>query len=158
MEAIYEQFFKTVYRFSLSLCGNECLAEEITAETFFRAMRSLDTFRGECAIQSWLCQIAKNYYYTESKKFSKHVGFDTDMMDRSVDDFVQSISDRDMARRIHQILHSLDEPYKEVFSLRIFGELTFAQIGELFGKTDNWACVTYHRAKNKIAQKLEGKS
>lgn len=161
IEVIYDMYFKIVYRFSLRLCGNEDLADDITAETFFRALRSLNTFRGECTIQSWLCQIAKNYYLTELKKHNKFVELD-DIVENDAlaeaGDFIQSFSDKETAEKIHRILHELDEPYKEVFSLRILGELSFSQIGDLFGKTDNWACVTYHRAKDKIARKLEEKS
>lgn len=161
IEVIYDKYFKIVYRFSLRLCGNEDLAEDITAETFFRALRSLNTFRGECTIQSWLCQIAKNYYLAELKKRKKFVELN-DVVENDTlaeaGDFIQSFSDKETAGKIHRILHELDEPYKEVFSLRILGELSFSQIGDLFGKTDNWACVTYHRAKDKIARKLEEKS
>lgn len=152
-DEVYRLYFRDVYRYALSLSQNESIAEEITQETFFKALQSIDRFDGRCRLYVWLCQIAKNTYFTQ---FQKEKRFDRDaVLERVPDEGIeQKLLTRESAFAVHQALHRLDEPYKEVFSLRAFGELSFAQIGELFGKTESWARVTYHRAKLKIKEEL----
>ena len=135
-EQIYRTYFDRVYRYICKLSGDEMIAEEIASETFFRAMHAIGSFRGDCDISVWLCQIAKNCYFTHLKK---------QKLTEPMDD----------AARIRAVLHSVQAPYKEVFMWRVFAELSFRQIGQLFGKTENWACVTYHRAKAIIQSRLE---
>lgn len=156
IEAMYRRYFQDVFRFLRGLSCNESLAEELTAETFFRAMKSLDKFRGDCDEFVWLCQIAKNCYFTHLKKQQRQVGEEPLAQIADERDMAGLLEDQHLAFRLHQILHDMKEPYKEVFSLRVFGELPFKQIGALFGKSEHWACVTYHRAKATIRQKLEG--
>ncbi len=156
-EQIYSDYITQVYRYALSLSGSEATAEDITAETFLRAMRALPSFRGECEIRVWLCHIAKNIYFDEARRSARFTDAPLDALDRLADeqDFTAAVADRDMARRIHRALHRLDEPWREVFSLRVFAELPFADIGELFGHNAHWACVTYHRAAEKLRQEME---
>ena len=158
-EAIYRTYFNDVFLFLKKLSKNDSIAEEITNEAFFKAMRSIDKFRGDCDIRIWLCQIAKNSYYTflkTHKKFADTINLEDISIVEQEDNVEERLIHQDQAMRIHMYLHDLAEPYKEVFMLRVFGELSFAQIGHVFGKTDNWACVTYHRARNKIKEKMEG--
>lgn len=154
MADIYNQYFCDVYSFVLLLSRNETVAEEITQETFFKALKSIDKFKGNCKISVWLCQIAKNSYYTHLEKQKRH---ETDGVPEktSDDNLEQLLADKEEALGIHRVLHSLNEPYKEVFTLRIFGELSFLHISELFGKTESWARVTFYRAKQKILDLLE---
>lgn len=157
-EKIYETYFSDVFLYIKKLSKNESIAEEITSETFFKAMRSIDKFRGDCDIRVWLCQIAKNCFYSYLKKHPAYISLEDaglNMASETSDAFEEQISTHSEAMQIHSILHDLSEPYKEVFMLRVFGELSFQQIGNIFGKTENWACVTYHRARKKIIQKLE---
>ncbi len=156
-EDVYNQYFKDVYKFTFSLCRNECLAEEITQETFFKALKSIDCFNGSCKMLVWLCQIAKNLLYTHERKEKRLV--DEEKLDNESSDFSleQNLLKSESAFEIHKHLHNLDEPYKEVFSLRLFGELSFYQIGQLFGKTESWARVTYHRAKLKLKEEVKCK-
>jgi len=151
---IYSQYFKDVHKYVLSLSKNEAVAEEITQETFFKALKSIDKFNGTCKVYVWLCQIAKNTYFSYREKMKKY-SYDSDIEER-VDDV--NLDNRlfitESAFEIHKALHNLDEPYKEVFTLRLFGELQFAQIAELFNKTESWARVTYHRAKIKLKEML----
>lgn len=151
---VYDLYFRDVYKYALSLTRNESMAEEITQETFFKALKSIDQFDGKCRLFVWLCQIAKNTYFTHCRKEQR---YDRDETDEPVDDgsLEQRFLEKESAFEIHRVLHQLEEPYKEVFSLRAFGELSFRQIGELFGKTESWARVTYHRAKIKIKEELE---
>lgn len=155
IEQIYKVYFDDVYLFMLKLSRNEHIAEEITSETFFKAINSIDHFRGDCDIRVWLCQIAKNCYYSHLRK-NKKIDPSHNLDENSVDiDIEQSILDTETSMEIHKYLHELEEPYKEVFSLRIFGELSFKQIAKLFNKTENWACVTYHRARARILERME---
>ncbi len=153
-EDLYNKYFKDVYRYALSLSKNQSIAEEITQETFFKALNSIDSFNGKCRIYVWLCQIAKNTYFSYMKK-EKRFDYDADISGGLSDDYIEdSISNKETSFEIHKRLHLLEEPYKEVFSLRLFGELSFLQIATLFGKTESWARVTYHRAKLKIREEL----
>ena len=155
-EKIYIRYFNDVFLFLKKLSKDENIAEEITSETFFKAMRSIDSFRGETDIRVWLCQIAKNCYFSHVKKQQRVVDIDSLELTDDKDTIEEQILSRSDAMQIHLLLHNLDEPYKEVFMLRVFGELSFKQIAEIFQKTDNWACVTYHRARNKILEQMEG--
>ena len=153
-QEVYHAYFRDVYRYALSLCRNESAAEEITQETFYKALANLDRFDGKCKASVWLCQIAKNTYISMCRKDKfLDANADPDLIaaDFSMED---SFAARDTAFMIHKLVHDLEEPYKEVFSLRTFGELPFRQIGELFGKTESWARVTYHRARMKIKEEL----
>ncbi len=154
-EKIYIRYFNDVFLFLRKLSKDDGIAEEITSETFFKAMRSIDTFRGEVDIRIWLCQIAKNCYFSHLKKQQKVVDIDDVEFADNRDTIEEQILNQSEAMQIHLLLHDLDEPYKEVFMLRVFGELSFKQIADIFHKTDNWACVTYHRARNKIIKQME---
>lgn len=154
-QEVYNLYFRDVYRYALSLCRNEALAEEITQETFFKALSKLDDFDGRCKISVWLCQIAKNTYLSLCRK-ERHQDTDADPSQFADSESLEErLFDKETAFAIHKILHKLDEPYKEVFSLRTFGELNFKQIADLFGKTETWARVTYHRARLKIKEDLK---
>ena len=157
-DEIYKSYFKGVFLYVMQLTGNEHIAEEITSETFLKAIKSIDKFRGDCDMRVWLCQIAKNTYLSYLKK-NKRVSSidDLELQDiPTADSLVETqISEQEDARQIRKILHEMGEPYKEVFMWRVFGELSFKEIGNLYEKTDNWACVTYHRARKMIQRRLE---
>nr|WP_238327967.1 RNA polymerase sigma factor [Paenibacillus gorillae] len=151
---MYEQYFQEVYLFVLSLSRNEAVAEEITQETFFKALKSIDTFKGNSKISVWLCQIAKNTYFSHYEKQKRIDSLQTQSVaQHSGPRFEEALLNQDDSFRIHQALHQLQEPYKEVFTLRVFGELSFAQISQLFEKTESWSRVTFYRAKQKIQKK-----
>jgi RNA polymerase sigma factor (sigma-70 family) len=156
-DKIYKAYFNDVFLYIMKLSGDENLADEVTSETFFKAMRAIGSFRGDCDIRVWLCQIAKNTYYSVLKKQNRLKELDeseaADLQFRM--DLEETVIIKEKTMNVHMHLHDLPEPYKEVFMLRVFGELNFKQIGDLFSKTENWACVTYYRAKNKIIEKME---
>ncbi|WP_291237299.1 RNA polymerase sigma factor [Frisingicoccus sp.] len=149
-QEIYSLYFQDVYKYVSALSRDPSLAEEITQEAFFKALKSLDSFQGQCKLYVWLCQIAKNTYLSYLKKHKEPEKEET--LTSSLEDMML---DKESAFLIHQALHNLPEPYKEVFSLRVLGELSFRQIGLLFGKTENWARVTYHRARLTIKEELK---
>ena len=155
LEKLYRIYFQDVYLYILSLSKDEHIAEDITSEAFIKAIKSIDTFKGDCDIRVWLCQIAKNCYYSYLRKNKKIIYTDEEPEHISEVNIEQSIVSKEDSIKIHEILHKLTEPYKEVFSLRIFSELSFREIGYLFGKSENWACVTYHRARKKIQEEME---
>ena len=154
-EKIYRRYFNDVFLFLKKLSKDESIAEEIASETFFKAMRSIDNFRGETDVRVWLCQIAKNCYFSYLKKQRRIENIDYIDFPDNKDTIEEQILKQYDAMQIHLLLHNLTEPYKEVFMLRVFGELSFKQIADIFQKTDNWACVTYHRARNKILMQME---
>ena len=136
----------------MSLSQNESVAEEITQETFFKALRHIDRFNGNCKLYVWLCQIAKNTYFSYYKNEKRCCSdSDVDQVDITTD-LEKTFLDNDTAKRLHHLLHHLREPYKEVFTLRVFGDLPFAQIGELFGKSDSWARLVFYRAKKELQE------
>ncbi len=152
-ESIYRDYFGDVFRYLRSLTLDEHRAEDLTEETFFRAMRTLSSFRGECEVRVWLCRIAKNLWLNEQKKQNRCAGELPEELADSTD-FIEEFTDRETAMELHRILHRMEEPYKEIFSLRVFGEMSFRDIGELFGKSEHWACVTYHRARERLRREL----
>ncbi|CCQ93132.1 RNA polymerase sigma factor, sigma-70 family [[Clostridium] ultunense Esp] len=155
LEKLYRTYFEDVYLYILSLSKNRHIAEDITSEAFIKAIESIDTFRGTCDIRVWLCQIAKNCYFSYLRKNKKFTFTDKELKNVTEFNIDHLIISKENSMKVHEILHKLKNPYKEVFSLRVFSELSFKQIGSLFGKTDNWACVTYHRARKKIQEEME---
>lgn len=158
-EKIYRTYFNDVFLYIRRLSNNEHIAEEITSETFYKAMRSIDSFRGDCDIRVWLCQIAKNSYYSYLKKIGQVDSLENaDLSNISAQEETveEQLYRKDEAMQIQKILHNVPDPYKEVFMWRVFAELSYKQIGSIFHKSENWACVTYHRARNMIRERLEG--
>lgn len=151
-DRVYTEYFEAVYGYVLRLCHDRALAEEVTQEAFFKALKKIGSFRGECSMGTWLCQIAKNTYLTLAEKRRRTHSLPEETPDPL--DMEARFADKDTAMAIHRVLHTLDEPYREVFWLRVLGELSFAQIAALFGKTESWARVTYYRAKLKIKEEL----
>lgn len=154
LDKLYDEQYPAVYAYLLKLCKNPDVAEELTQETIYRAIMQIDSFRGDSKLSTWICAIAKNLYYAEEKKNRRIISeypLDSLPSEKNIE---QELLDKETARQIHIILHGLDEPYKEVFWMRTFGELSFKQIGAIFDKTESWARVTYHRAKMKIKEAL----
>ena len=154
-DEIYQNHFDPVYRYVLSLSGDPHVAEEITQETFFKALRSLDRFRGDSSLNSWLCAIAKNLWLSERRKKRAQPIDDLSTLPDPGAGPEASIVRQDESMRIHRLLHRLEEPYREVFTLRTLGQLRFRDIGDLFGKSENWACVVYHRACARLKKEME---
>ena len=154
-EKLYETCYMQVYSYVMTLSGSPTLSEEITQETFFRAMTASKRaeYRSHAGEVTWLCAIARNLWMDELRKRQRQGEMPEEIV--SGDDPADSLARKETTYAIHVALHALSEPYKEVFQLRVFGELSFRQIGDLFGKTENWARVTFHRAKLMIQERLE---
>lgn len=154
-EELYAKEFPVVYKYLLALCGNPSTAEELTQETFYRAIQSIGTFRGTCKLSVWLCQIGKNIYLSQLRRERSRNSvspYEIDQGQTAQSDPEEALLQQDTAMTLHRRLHALPEPYREVFSLRTLGELSFTQIGEFFEKSESWARVTYHRAKLKLKE------
>ena len=156
MEEIYRRYAKTVYQFLLARTANEDLAEELTQETFYQAIRSIESFDESCKLSTWLCAIAKNVLLTYRRKHP-----DTDELDGSdAQDLQTDSADNVAIGRISSIellkmLHGIAEPYREVIYLRALGGLSFKEIGEVHGKSENWARVTFYRAKGMLRKDVD---
>ena len=156
-ENVYKEYYKDVYYFLLSLCKDSSLAEELAQETFYKALKSIHKFEGKCPLKSWLCIIAKNEYYSWLKK-RKHFAqeeynpdfAETEDILQAENEIEQAVLQKEEVISIYKVLHTLDEPYKEVFILRTLGDLSFREIGEIFEQKEGWARLIYHRAKLKI--------
>ncbi len=154
-EKLYEVCYMKVFSYVMTLAGNKDEAMEITQEAFFRAISTDKAFRGESESYTWICSIAKNIFIDKKRKSARFTDEITEDKPDPKKDIESKLIDSETSIKIHRILHDMDDPYKEVFQLRVFGELSFKQIGSIFGKTENWARVTYHRARLKIVERME---
>ena len=147
--------YNAVYRYVLSLCHDENLASDITQETFLKAMSAKNGFEGQSSLYTWLCAIAKRIFLNKCKKQGREIS-DESYFEKlySNESTEESVSEKEAVFNIHRILHEIKEPYKEVFTLRVFGELSFSDIARLFSKSEEWARVTYHRARKMINEKM----
>ena len=150
---LYEACYMRVFSYVMTLAGDRSLAEELTQETFYRAFARQREFRGESDEVTWLCAIAKNLFADEKRRQNRHGEITDELPDKSKS-VEKTVEDRDSSFRIHLALHGLEEPHREVFELRVFGELSFREIGTIFGKTENWARVTYHRARIRLQERM----
>lgn len=153
-EKIFEGEYNAVYRYALSLCKNEQTAEDLTQNAFLKLLEGKSEYKGKSTVFTYLCAIVKNAFFDELKKQRKSAEMDESLCDggKSPD---EALSDKDMSDRIFRSLHGIREPYREIFYLRVFGELSFSDIAAMFGKTESWARVTYYRAKSMITDTLK---
>ncbi|MBP3603896.1 MAG: sigma-70 family RNA polymerase sigma factor [Lachnospiraceae bacterium] len=158
IKEVYEQYFNTVYGYLCTLTGgNYDLAEELTQETFYRATKKISEFRGECKISTWLCQIAKYVYYQslDKKRRSKEVPFDEAVEIAMHEEVQKSIEDAEAKLHIYKVIHALPSPMRDVVMLKLTGELSFKEIGNVLGQSENWARVTFYRAKQILGKELK---
>ena len=144
---IYRQYGGMIFAYLMRLCQNRDLADELTQETFYQAIKGWKRYRGDAGVSTWLCGIAKRLYWVSLRKKEPMPIGDAQP---SVPDFTEQLMIGDRAMVAQRLLHGLAEPYREVFTLRTFCELSHAQIGELFSKSESWARVTYYRARQTL--------
>ena len=153
IKEIYEEYFETVNKYLFCLTKNYDIAEELTQETFYRAVKKIGTYKGDCKISVWLCQIAKNLWYDQCRKNKKIVNYDYDMSNLEVKDSVEEqIISNDEKITLYKKMQKLDEKTREVIYLRITGELSFKEIGDILNKSETWARVTFYRGKQKMKE------
>ena len=148
MDEIYQKYARTVYKYLLSRTQNEEFAEELTQETFYQAIQSIDHFDGKCKLSTWLCAIAKHQLLSCQRKHPPHDNLEetSSSVESAEDKVLGSMNYVELMKR----LHLCPEPFREILYMRIFGNLSFKEIGEIMGQTENWARVTYYRGKEKL--------
>lgn len=155
-EQIYQTYAPELYYFILQMCRNEHLAMDILQDTMLKAVISIEKFKGECSMKTWLCTIAKHIYFDYLKRAeSKTISLEILPEQTEQNTFEQQISDTEQALQIHKVLHFLEEPYREIFMLRVFAELKYKDIGAIFNQSENWAGVMFYRAKKKLIKLLQ---
>ncbi len=155
LEQFYRENYHIVFGYLLSLCGSKAMAEDLTSETFLKAIAKVSSYDGSVKPSTWLCAIGKNLYINERKRFQRLVPLESVVIAEE-DTMEERIIEQDTAKRIEQLSRKLEEPKNQVFAMRLNG-LSFREIGEALGKTENWARVTFFRAKNEILERLEGR-
>lgn len=156
-EIIYEKYSRGLFRFLLSLTANEEMAKELVSETFYQAFLHIDQFREECSVYTWLCQIGKNAWLKECKRYKRTQPIEAyeDTLGDSSNNLERTIIQKEMAARAIDILNQLGPPYTDVFLLHVYDERRFSEIAQMYEKSESWARVTFYRAKAKIVQELE---
>ena len=153
IEQIYEEYFETVNKYLFCLTHNSDISEELTQETFYRAVNKINTYKGECKISVWLCQIAKNLWYDYLKKNKRIIHTEEDLFNiQELDTIEDQVISNNEKIELYRKMQNLDEKTREVMYLRITGELSFKEIADILNKTENWARVTFYRAKNKLKE------
>ena len=154
MEEIYKEYFSIIYKYLCSLSHNESIAEELTQETFYRAVKNIKKYKGTCKMSTWLCQIAKNLWYTELKKEKRNLDIDIEEMYESPD-ILEEYINKEQKMELYKKIAKLDDKTKEVIYLRLNG-VTFKEIGEILGKNENWAKIIFYRGKEKLKESEKG--
>ena len=153
-EKDFEEYGRLVFQYLMSLCGNADLAEELTQETFYRAIRSSGRFDGSCKVSTWLCQIAKHIWYQELEKGRRRK--ESPLREQEAGGGLEDAYCRkEKTLEVMKAVHILEENAKEVFLLRVTGGFSFREIGEICGRNENWARVTFYRGKQKIMKEVQ---
>jgi len=153
LDSIYQEYANLVFKYLYSLCHDEHMAEELTQETFYQAVKSAKRYDGMCKVSTWLCQIAKHLWYRElDKRRRKGTSQLVEEIISNEQTLDERIAQKEEILEVFKRVHVLDDVSKEIFFLRIMGELSFREIGNIFGKNENWARVTFYRAKQKIVK------
>lgn len=154
IEKIYEEYFKTVNKYLFCLTHNNDISEELTQETFYKAVKKIDTYKGECKMSVWLCQIAKNLWYDQCKRNKKFINTgEAYLLElQELNTLEEQVILNDEKNILYKKMQLLDEKTREVIYLRITGELSFKEIGTILNKTENWARITFYRGKNKLKE------
>ena len=153
IKQIYEQYFETVNKYLFCLTHDNDISEELTQETFYKAVQKINTYKGKCKMSVWLCQIAKNLWYDQCRKNKKIINIEENLFDVQSPETTESqVILNDEKISLYKKMQKLDEKTREVIYLRITGELSFKEIATILNKTENWARITFYRGKNKLKE------
>lgn len=158
MEEIYKEYSKVIYKYLLSLSNNTEISEELTQETFYSAVKNIHKYRKEASLKTWLCKIAKNKWIDYYKKKQKHEEINIEDINETslISDNIEEIyNSKEEIMNIYKIIHTLDENSKEVVLLRIQANFSFKEIGVIMGKSEEWARITFYRAKIKLKEEFK---
>ena len=155
MEEIYQQYAQTIFKYLMTLTHDVYIAEELTQETFYQAIRSIGRFDQSCKLTTWLCAGARNQFLAYQRKHPDMEDIDTlEQMDSSTPSAEQDVFERFDRIEIMKKLHDCPEPYREIIYMRLFGNLSFREISDVFGKTENWARVSFYRGKEHLRREI----
>ena len=162
MDKLYKKYSKLVFYYLNSLSGDSYIAEELTQETFYKAIKGINKFNNECKISTWLCKIAKNTWNDYLRKERLQGTFsidDENFIEKMIFEksFEDDIDDKSERISLYKYIHELDEDMREVFYLRLKGELSFKEIGEILNKSEDWARLTFYRGKIKLKEVMNNK-
>lgn len=153
IEQVYKEYFETVYKYLFCLTHNKDISEELTQETFYRAVQKISTYKGACKISVWLCQIAKNLWYDQCRKSKQAIKTEANLLDLNESTMPEEeLISKDEKLYLYRKMQQLDNKTREVMYLRITGELSFKEIGIILNKTENWARVTFYRGKKYLKE------
>ena len=151
IKQIYEEYFETVNKYLFCLTHDNDISEELTQETFYKAVQKIDTYKGKCKMSVWLCQIAKNLWYDQCRKNKKVINIEENLFDVQAPESTENqVISNDEKISLYKKMQKLDEKTREVIYLRITGELSFKEIATILNKTENWARITFYRGKSKL--------
>ena len=153
IKQIYEEYFETVNKYLFCLTHDNDISEELTQETFYKAVQKINTYKGECKMSVWLCQIAKNLWYDQCRKNKKVINIEENLFDVQAPESTENqVISNDEKISLYKKMQKLDEKTREVIYLRITGELSFKEIATILNKTENWARITFYRGKSKLKE------
>lgn len=153
IKQIYEEYFETVNKYLFCLTHDNDISEELTQETFYKAVQKINTYKGKCKMSVWLCQIAKNLWYDQCRKNKKVINIEENLFDVQAPESTENqVISNDEKISLYKKMQKLDEKTREVIYLRITGELTFKEIATILNKTENWARITFYRGKSKLKE------
>ena len=153
IKQIYEEYFETVNKYLFCLTHDNDISEELTQETFYKAVQKINTYKGKCKMSVWLCQIAKNLWYDQCRKNKKVINIEENLFDVQAPESTENqVISNDEKISLYRKMQKLDEKTREVIYLRITGELTFKEIATILNKTENWARITFYRGKSKLKE------
>ena len=152
IEKLYQENYSIVYKYLCCITQNSDLAEELTQETFYKMIQSIDSFKGNCKLSSWLCEIGKNLWYDELRKKKRKSNLLKTFESNPTNDMEETLIQKEKISKAYQSIQKLDKQTRRVMYLRLNSELTFKEIGQILGKTENWARVTYYRGKKKVKE------
>ena len=153
IKQIYEEYFETVNKYLFCLTHDNDISEELTQETFYKAVQKINTYKGKCKISVWLCQIAKNLWYDQCRKNKKTINVEENLFDvQALESTESQVISNEEKISLYKKMQKLDEKTREVIYLRITGELSFKEIATILDKTENWARITFYRGKNKLKE------
>ena len=153
IKQIYEEYFETVNKYLFCLTHDNDISEELTQETFYKAVQKIDTYKGKCKMSVWLCQIAKHLWYDQCRKKQKTIDVEENLFDvQALESTESQVISNEEKISLYKKMQKLDEKTREVIYLRITGELSFKEIATILDKTENWARITFYRGKSKLKE------
>lgn len=156
IEKIYREYYDTVFKYLFCLTHDKDISEDLVQETFIRMIKNIDKFEGKSKLSSWLCEIAKNLWidYLRKNKRKVELKENEELNIQSEQNIENEYIEREDENKVFEKIKALDEISQKVMYLRIKGEMSFKEIGDVLGKSENWARVTFYRAKQKVKEEM----